>query len=150
MGAPEGNNNNPNIVAAGQASQFGTEKNDPKKARESGPVDRYSVRRAIKRITGAQVVPAMNIPDKHEREIAFRDLIAKELGYDPIELSLGMLMAIKKYQMALMGDVKAMESIENSVDGKLVEHKVETQVTWGELVEAAAAQRKLDGSGNNQ
>lgn len=57
------------------------------------------------------------------------------------------MLAIAKFQKAISGDVKAMQQIEESIDGKLVEKKVEAKVTLAELVlESYAEHPLIDGN----
>ena len=61
------------------------------------------------------------------------------------------LIAARKYQVALSGDVKAMQQLEDSVDGRLVEKKVEAEVTLADLVNKSfeVENEERDGEGES-
>ncbi len=61
-------------------------------------------------------------------------------AYDSNAATMAMIVAASKYQKAVKGDVKAMQQIEDSVDGKLADRKIEAQVTLADLVNGSFEQ----------
>ena len=88
---------------------------DPKEAQKK----KTSIRAATRRFAAMDVGDAVSLSkDKDEFN----------------KLSLAQAVALSKFKKALSGDVRAMQQLEDSVDGKLVERKVEATTTLEELV----------------
>jgi len=117
---------NKDIVEAGKKTQFGQEGGaDPKEAREkSSP---WSIRMATKRIARMTVTEAKAMADRKN------------------ELTMAQAVAAMKFQRALNGDVRAMQQLEDSIDGKLVEKRVEAKTSLEDLVMAS-----LEGDEGNE
>lgn len=114
---------NPNIAKYGEATHFGKETNeDPAEAaRKASP---WSVRNSIRRF---------GMMDNET---------LKEAAEDPRRTQLEHI-AIKKIMVARSGDVRAMDKIEESIDGKLVETKIEVRTdSYADLLQQAEEARR--------
>ena len=109
---------NPNIIEIGKNTRFGAHGGvNPRKARWTG-AEPWSIRNAIRRMA------AMHIKD-------FENMTQSK------ELTMAQAVAAAKWKKALAGDIRAMQQLEDSVDGKLTEKKAEAQAALAYLVEAS-------------
>lgn len=117
---------NPNIVEAGKATQFGAENGpDPVEAGKKGGHTGGSIRASIRRLAAQDIDLTRNLTHTD---------IVKMFGRNQGKVSMAQALAAAKFQKALKGDVKAMAQLEDSVDGKLVEKRIEAEVTLADLV----------------
>lgn len=118
--AHKGNNNNPNghlptLIPGNPKGRFGAPGGpDPSEAGKRGG---GSVRAAIRRIAFMHPEDA-------------RDMIKRA----DKDMTMAIAIAAAKFQKALKGDTKAMQQLEDSIDGKLVEKQVKAETTLEELV----------------
>lgn len=118
------------IIEIGKKTQFGQEDGaDPAEAaRKASP---WSIRMSIRRF---------GLMDQETLEEAARDPNRSQFE----------LIAIKKILVARKGNTTAMQQLEESVDGKLVEKKVEVKTdSYAALVAAAEAMDKADKDGSS-
>jgi hypothetical protein len=141
--ANDNGNPNPNIVEAGKETQFGQPDGvDPKEARAKGDPDRHSIRRQITRITGLEIGDFLDL--KSQKEIFIQ--AAQKLGYKSEKnMTYAQVIAVRKLSLAIAGNVKAMKEIEDSVDGKLVEKRMESKVSLEDLVNESFKDKNSDG-----
>ncbi len=128
MGGPYNPEGNKDIAEAGKATRFGQPGGpDPKAAREK-QVNPASIRMGIKRLMAREIDPDKDIASQMTPEVRLRYLAGPQ-G----KVTEAMIMSIAAVKQA--GDnFKAMANIIDQVDGKLVEKKVEAQMTLEELV----------------
>jgi hypothetical protein len=119
---------NKDIAKHGEATRFGAERGpDPaeavnKRNEEFGHPN--SIRGSIRRIACL-------------RRSELADMVKDE------NLSMAQVVAVSKYQKAMKGDVKAMKELEDSVDGKLVETKIEVKTdSYADLLQQAEEARR--------
>jgi hypothetical protein len=114
---------NKDIATLGAATRFGAEKGpDPVEAAQKAQP--WSIRNSIRRFG------LMNLDELKE---AYKDPRTKS----------NELVAIRKFMKAMAGDVKAMQQLEESVDGKLVETKVEVRAdSYADLLQQAEEARR--------
>ena len=126
-GNPDGN---PDIVEHGKSTQFGQPGGaDPREARAAVVNNPSCVRQKLKRL-------AVYVPGKEQ---ATPNDLAKAFGKDKklTNLSMAEIWAVRRAQQA-MGNYKAMDTMIDSISGKLVTKQVELQVdSYAELVMAA-------------
>ena len=138
-------NGNPDIakIAKENDNGFGGENGaDPKEARAKGDPDRHSIRRQITRITGLEIGDFLDL--KSQKEIFTQ--AAKKLGYSSEKnMTYAQVIAVRKLSLAIAGNVKAMKEIEDSVDGKLVEKRMESKVSLEDLVNESFKDKNSDG-----
>lgn len=142
---------NPNIADIGKDTRFGADGGaDPVEAASTS----HSVRKSIRRMVAAKIdSDVMDGKKKITGEIIAREIF----GNSKKELSFGEALAARKIQLALAGNARMMKEIEDSVDGKLVEKKVETTASsLAELINAAEQmekeamnERATEGGGQN-
>lgn len=108
---------NPNIAKYAEGHRFGDKGGaDPVAAGSKG--GKTSIRKSVRRIAGMTVEHAMSLTDK--------EILQK--------LSMAEAVALHKFKRALSGDVRAMQQLEDSVDGKVVEQRIHAEVTLADLV----------------
>lgn len=130
---------NPNrfpITTVGHSTRFGAE-NGPnpseaakKRNEQSNPT---SVRQALRRLAGMEI--EIGIPPTPQD-------IAAAFGNKGKKITMAQMVAYKKFTMAIItGDVKAMQQIEDSIDGKLVNTNINAEASVADLI--AQARKEL-------
>lgn len=108
---------NPDIVKYGERTRFG-QPNGPDPSIIAKNKNPSSIRAAIRRIAAMEV-------DQ------FQQVLKKR------EMTLAQAIAIRKFQKALVGDLKAMQQLEDAIDGKLTKKATEACATLVDLVNGA-------------
>jgi hypothetical protein len=120
MSNPEGHKD---IAIFGAATRFGAE-NGPDPVESAHKAQPWSIRNSIRRY---------GLMSMEELQEAYKDKRTKA----------NELVAIRKFIKAMAGDVKAMQQLEESVDGKLVETKVEVRAdSYADLLQQAEEARR--------
>ncbi len=126
MAAPDGNNNNPNIVEHGKSTRFGADGGaNPSDAASFGNHRRAQVRSSLRRLMGH--VTGTASPSASDLAKGF----GKGRRLD--NLTVAEVMALHKVQQA-MKNPKAMDTLIDHVDGKQVEKKLEAKVTLADII----------------
>lgn len=120
---------NPDIVK--HSKPFGPD-NPPAKCGNRKP---WSIRNAVRKILASPLCVDKLKTAQGRAELFDPVNIAKELfGNSTRTLTPAELIAVKKIQVALAGDVKAMQQLEDSADGKLVEKRISASTSLASLV----------------
>jgi hypothetical protein len=107
---------NKDIATIGEATQFGAEGGaNPSEA--AAKSNGGSIRGAVRRIAHMHPDDAKKLADPNSPQA-----------------TMALIVAATKYQRALKGDVRAMQQLEDSIDGKLVEKQIQAETTLEELV----------------
>ena len=115
---------NKEIAVIGEKTRFGAE-NGPDPAEAAKKAKPWSVRNSVRRLAAAKIV-TKNGPSIQEQ-------IESVFG-EPGVMTVAQLVAVKKVGMALKGNLAAIESITDDVDGKLVQKEVKATVSLADLV----------------
>jgi len=132
------------IETVGHDTRFGA-KNGPdpsaaaKKARATGG-SRASVREALRRIGTLEF--EIGKPPTPEQISACFEMDGRKITFNQA-------IALQKYKQAMAGDVKAMQQIEDSIDGKLANNQITTDMPLADLI-AAARKELRDEQGSNR
>lgn len=121
------------ITTVGHDTRFGAKNGpDPRAAAEKRNAmhpNRLSVRDSIRRLAAMEVEVG--------KPVSQRD-IARVFGREGVHITLAQSIAWRKYQKALLdGDVKAMQQIEEAIDGKVPNQNINTEASLAELIAAA-------------
>ncbi len=122
------------ITTVGHQTRFGAGQDASaagKRAREMTGSN-ASVRAALRRI-GTLECDIERTPTAQE--------ILDCFGSNGRKITMNQRIALRKYMLAVAGDVKAMQQIEDSIDGKLANTTITTDMPLSELV--AAARKEL-------
>ena len=107
---------NPELAEHGKTTRFGQPNGpDPVEAQKTSSKP-WSIRNSIRRMS------AMAFDD-------FKDMVSR-----PESLTVAQTIAAVKIQKAIKGEIRAMQQLEESVDGKVTDKIAEAQVTLADLV----------------
>lgn len=117
---------NPQIAEYGKQTQFGSEGGpDPVEAGRKGGYSKGSIRQSLRRIGAHEFEVGEDAPD-------FTQQMMKVFGGEK-RMTGSQLAAVKKFGQA-MKNPKAMDTLIDNIDGKLVQKQVETKVSLEDLV----------------
>ncbi len=121
---------NKDIAEYGKSTRFGAEGGaDPKAARakrtENGTGNQHTVRQAVRRLACADFDITAELTPKE---------LCKKFGREGTVVTGAMLLAAKKFQKAMQGDVKMLQQITDDIDGKQVQKTIEAKTTLADLV----------------
>lgn len=136
MPAPEGNNNNPNIIEAGKATQFGSAgRPDTASCASEGAKLKNKIRPALRRLAAFEPGQARPTVDD----------LAKAFGThkNSTNLTMAEIWALQKAMQA-SANWKAMDSLIDAVDGKQVDKKVSASVPLADILNGKADDQQIE------